>query len=205
MWRAVVPAVIVVGLLVVGCGGSSGGDATVRATAGNATATMRATGGGATATVAATGSATSTVAAPATSAARLPTTAVTIGGRTIAVEVAATEAAREHGLSDRDALPADAGMLFDLGQTTIATFWMKDMRFPLDMVWITDDRTVAGVASDAQPQPGAADSDLTLYRSPAPVRYVLELNAGAAARLGFSDGARVSLGLPAVNTTPDAR
>ena len=73
------------------------------------------------------------------------------------------------------------------------------------MVWITEDRTVAGVATDVQPQPGAADSDLTLYRSPAPVRYVLELNAGAAARLGFSDGARVGFDLPPVNETPGAR
>lgn len=183
MWRAVVPLVIVVGLVAVGCGGSSG-------SGGTATVPVRAT---------------ATLPAFGTSAAGLPTTRVTIGKRTIPVEVASTAAAREHGLSDRDSLPSDAGMLFDLGEAQIATFWMKDMRFPLDMVWITEDRAVAGVASNVQPQPGASDSALTLYRSPAPVRYVLELNAGAAARLGFSDGTRVAFELPPVSGTPGAR
>ena len=147
---------------------------------------------------------TATIAPFATSAAGLPTTQVTVGERAIGVEVAATPATRQHGLSDRASLPSDAGMLFDLGQTQVATFWMKDMHFPLDMVWIDENHTVAGVAENVQPQPGAADSQLTLYHSTSPVRYVLELNAGAAARLGFTTGAQVSFELPPVSGSPAA-
>lgn len=167
--RLLLPLLLAVALVFAGCGSSSGGNSTA------------------------------TPAPIATSSAGLPITQLSVGGRTIDVEVAATPATLQHGLSDRASLPADAGMLFDLGRVQTAAFWMKDMHFPLDMVWIDENRTVAGVAENVQPQPGAPDSQLTLYHSTSPVRYVLELNAGAAARLGFKTGTQVSFELPPVS------
>ncbi|MDE3095869.1 MAG: DUF192 domain-containing protein [Chloroflexota bacterium] len=142
-----------------------------------------------------------------TSPAGLPTTTLRVAGHTIAVEVAADEASRERGLSGRAALPPDAGMLFDMGQVMTPRFWMKEMRFALDLVWIGADKRVAGVSADVPPQPGVPDSGLRLYASPAPVRYVLEVNAGAAQRLGLRQGAQVAFDLPppALTATPAAR
>ena len=57
-------------------------------------------------------------------------------GGTFDVELALSGPQRERGLSYRDGLPQSAGMLFDMGETIVPTFWMKGMRFPLDMVWI---------------------------------------------------------------------
>ena len=87
-------------------------------------------------------------------------------------------------------------MLFDLGTTQNTSFWMKDMRFPLDMVWVTEDKRIAGVTADIQPQPGAPDNQLQLYPAPVPVRSVLELNAGVAAERGLGAGTQLSFTLP---------
>ncbi len=137
-----------------------------------------------------------------TSPAGLPTATLSVAGHALSVEVAADEASRERGLSGRAALPRDAGMLFDMGQVMTPNFWMKDMRFALDLVWIGADRRVAGVTADAQPQPGAPDSALRLYPAPSPVRYVLEVNAGAAQRLGLRPGAPVAFDLPPLPPVP---
>jgi uncharacterized membrane protein (UPF0127 family) len=118
------------------------------------------------------------------------------GARDIDVEVASTPAQSERGLGYRDSLAPDAGMIFDLHETRVPTFWMKGMRFALDMVWIGEDKRVAGVTTNVQPQPGAPDEQLRRYSAPLPVRYVLELNAGAAARLGMIDGAQLTFALP---------
>jgi len=120
----------------------------------------------------------------------------TQGARDIDVEIAATGAQSERGLGYRDALAADAGMIFDLHTATRPTFWMKGMRFPLDMVWIGEDKRVASITADIPPQPGVPDDQLLRYASDTPVRYVLELNAGAARRLGLAPGSQLSFAIP---------
>ncbi len=138
-----------------------------------------------------------------TSNAGLRTTRIGVAGHEVTAELAVTPAERQHGLSDRSTLAADAGMLFDMGQVGTPGFWMKDMHFPLDMVWIDASKHVAAVTADVQPQPGAPDSALRLYQPPSAIRYVLELNAGAAKKLGFTAGASVDFTLPAVTPIPD--
>ena len=118
------------------------------------------------------------------------------GARPIAAEVADTDGSRTLGLGGRDALADGAGMLFVFPRDTTPGFWMKDMRFPLDMVWIDAGKRVIGVTADVQPQPGATDNALALYQPPSPVQYVLELSAGAAARLGLAAGKQLSFALP---------
>jgi uncharacterized membrane protein (UPF0127 family) len=115
---------------------------------------------------------------------------------TLHVEVAQTPDERGRGLGFRDALAEDSGMLFDLGRTRVPGFWMKGMRFALDMVWIDESMRIVGVTEDVQPEPGVEDAQLRRYSPDGPVRYVLELNAGAAQRLGLEAGGRVRFELP---------
>jgi len=114
------------------------------------------------------------------------------GDRVMSVEVASTEAQSERGLGYRDALAEDAGMIFDLHGTQVPVFWMKGMRFPLDLVWIDDAKRVVDVTRDVQAQPGAKDDELRRYSPGVPARYTLEVNAGAAERLGLAPGAQLA-------------
>lgn len=102
-----------------------------------------------------------------------------------AVEVATTYEQLAQGLMYRRALAADAGMLFDFGQTKPVSMWMKNTLIPLDMVFLAADGTVTGVAERAVP------GSLETISSPGAVRGVLELNGGTAARLGIKPGDRL--------------
>jgi hypothetical protein len=114
-----------------------------------------------------------------------------IGSATIDAELAITSAERSVGLGGRDALAPNAGLLFVFPAPQRASFWMKDMRFPLDFVWITDDKRVAKLTEDV-PVPDAQESELPLYFSGQDVRYVLEINAGRAGELGIKAGDAVT-------------
>ena len=118
---------------------------------------------------------------------------MTVEGFTFGVDVADTPARRSLGLGQRDELARDVGMWFDMGGTGSATFWMRGMRFPIDIVWISDDLVVTGVAERLSfPEPGTPDSALPLYSSGVPIRYVLEINAGLAEELGIGEGSVVT-------------
>jgi uncharacterized protein len=105
------------------------------------------------------------------------------------VEVMRTDAERAKGLMFRQFLPQDRGMLFDFIREEPVSMWMRNTYIPLDMLFIRSDGTVARVHERAQPL------DETTISSGAPVRYVLEINGGAAARLGLKAGDRVKTGL----------
>jgi uncharacterized membrane protein (UPF0127 family) len=113
---------------------------------------------------------------------------VQFDGRTIVVEVADDPEERRQGLSDREALARDAGMLFVWDSVAVYTLWMKNMRFSLDVIWIDDRRRVVNVTADVPHQPGASDAELIRYSSGVDVLYAIELNAGAAERHGIEVG-----------------
>ena len=104
------------------------------------------------------------------------------GPQRFSIELAITQQEQHQGLMFRRAMPADAGMLFDLGATQIATFWMKNTLIPLDMLFISADGRVADIHERAVPL-----SEATID-SKVPVRAVLELNGGTVARLGIKPG-----------------
>lgn len=106
------------------------------------------------------------------------------------IEVADTAYLRSRGLSGRESLPEDAGMLFVFGSSSAQTFWMKGMRFPLDIIWIRNDRIV-GIEKNVPPESDTPVLGLKLYSSPEPVDKVLEINAGLSERYGFEVGDRV--------------
>ncbi len=96
------------------------------------------------------------------------TATIEVGGLTIEAEVSDTGELRERGLSYRDGLEPGRGMLFVYEEPGTRSFWMRGMRFCLDIIWIEGDQIV-GAAESVCPVEGAAEADLARYRSPEPV------------------------------------
>ena len=110
------------------------------------------------------------------------------------VEVAETPAQMEQGLMFRTSLAPDAGMLFIYPQPTVATMWMKNTLIPLDMLFVDVQGRIVNIRQRAVPQ------SLDVISAAAPVRAVIELNGGTAARLGIEPGDKVLH--PVFNDTP---
>lgn len=105
---------------------------------------------------------------------------ITIKDVKVQVEVADDEAKRKKGLSGRDGLEENAGMLFVfLEKSSGVSFWMKEMKFPLDIIWINDQKIIK-IDKNVQPEPGVADERLKRYSPASDINYVLEVNAGFA-------------------------
>jgi hypothetical protein len=113
-------------------------------------------------------------------------TIVSASGRhRFTVEVAETPEQMEQGLMFRRELAPDAGMLFDYKQPIVATMWMRNTLIPLDMLFVDGTGRIVNIHERAVPQ---SDDVIT---AAAPVRAVIELNGGTAARLGIRPGDRV--------------
>jgi uncharacterized membrane protein (UPF0127 family) len=103
------------------------------------------------------------------------------GERSFSIEVADEPAERAAGLMYRETMADNHGMLFVFERTQNATFWMKDTPMPLDLVFVGQDGLVK-VIRQGEPRSEAVISPGE------PVRFVLELKAGTAARDGIEDG-----------------
>ncbi len=99
---------------------------------------------------------------------------LTIGSKRLSVEVMRTPEELRQGLSGRDNLAQNSGMYFEMGKTSPASFWMKDMKFPIDIIWIKDG-VIVGVEKSA-PLPTA--DQIPTFNSPGEITNVLEVNAG---------------------------
>ncbi|MFA6407258.1 MAG: DUF192 domain-containing protein [Candidatus Paceibacterota bacterium] len=101
---------------------------------------------------------------------------VKIGTQTIIADVVKTEAEREKGLSGRESLGVNEGMLFVFDSEDMYPFWMKDMKFPIDVIWIRNNYIV-GFAENVSPKVGSAPSE-TIFSPPQSIDRALELRAG---------------------------
>ena len=117
---------------------------------------------------------------------------VEIGGERYSIEVADDDAERERGLMFRDAMDADHGMLFIHEREEPQAYWMKNTRIPLDILYFDDTRRLVSQQRDVPPC--SLGDQCPPYPSAAPARYVLELNAGQAARLKLETGAELRFG-----------
>ncbi len=109
------------------------------------------------------------------------------------VELAVTPDERNQGLSGHPPLADNEGMLFVFENEAKWVFWMKDMLFPLDMVWIDSRCTVVDVTENApKPEPGQGLGDLPHFSPKTLAQYVLEVNAGTAQRTRISIGDQVT-------------
>lgn len=120
------------------------------------------------------------------------TTTVTINSQTYEVEVAATAEEQTLGLSHRSSLAKQRGMLFPFDVPSRPFFWMKDMKFPIDIVWIRDDQIVDISSNLSVPSLETAPDDLPTYQPKTDAEYALELNAGEAANMKIGDTVRIT-------------
>jgi len=111
---------------------------------------------------------------------------VELGGQRYRVEIADDDAERARGLMFRDSMPADHGMLFIHDQEEPQSYWMKNTRIALDILYFDSGRRLVSQQRDVPPC--ALGDGCPPYPSDAPARYVLELNAGEAARLKLQNG-----------------
>jgi len=105
---------------------------------------------------------------------------------TIYAFVAKTPSTREQGLSGYKTLDNDKGMLFIFPKPDKPDFWMKNMNFPLDLVWINSDRKIIGVSTNISPNTYPKS-----FAPPGKIQFVLEVNAGYAEKFGLITGTRV--------------
>lgn len=103
----------------------------------------------------------------------------------LAVELARTPAERSRGLMFRQSLPERHGMLFDFHEEAPVAFWMKNTPLPLDLLFAGADGTIRHIHPRAEP------FSESLIPSGGPVRWVLEIGGGEAARLGIAVGDRL--------------
>ncbi len=95
-------------------------------------------------------------------------------------DVADTNVERAQGLSNRE---TPQTMLFLFDESSLHVFWMKDMRFAIDILWLNNG-TIVGITEGMQPE----DPPRTFYSAPVPVRTVLEVPAGTVKKFGLQIG-----------------
>jgi uncharacterized membrane protein (UPF0127 family) len=118
-------------------------------------------------------------------------TPVFVSGKKIQVEVADTDFKRVQGLSGRKKLKNDQGMLFVFETPGIYSFWMQDMKFDLDLIWVKD-KKIIGITANV-PHPLSSNINLPLYSPPEPIDAVLEVNAGWSKKNGINVGDKIRL------------
>jgi len=112
---------------------------------------------------------------------------VKINSQEIKVEIADTAEEQYQGLSFRKSLCADCGMLFKFKEKSEKTFVMRNMNFPLDIIFI-DENKIIKIEKNLKPE---GESPKKLYLSGEPVNYVLEVNGGYADKFGIKTGDKI--------------
>ncbi len=117
---------------------------------------------------------------------------VELAGTRYQVELATDDASRARGLMFRDELPEGHGMLFIHDHQELQAYWMKNTRIALDILYFDAQRKLVSQQRDVPPC--SAGDRCPPYPSSGAAKYVLELNAGQAQKLGLQDGALLTFG-----------
>lgn len=115
---------------------------------------------------------------------KLPT--LSVGTIVLKLEIADTVDERMLGLSNRKSLPQDTGLLFIFEESGDWGFWMKDMNFSIDIMWLDENFKVVGLKENATP-----GSYPQVFKSEKPAKYVLETNVGFAAKHNIEIGTQL--------------
>ena len=100
---------------------------------------------------------------------------VTVNGVQLLADVAATSDQRSKGLAVKDSLAENESMLFYFPKANEYSFWMKDMKFPIDIIWLDTNRTVFHIEHSLEP---CGPDECPLYKPDGKAQYVLETVAG---------------------------
>lgn len=117
-----------------------------------------------------------------------------IKDQTFTLEVADNNYLLAKGLSKRQSLCANCGMIFIFKKEMTQTFWMKDTLIPLDIIFINSSGVITNIVT-AKPEPNKSDFQLTLYQSSAPAKFVIELNADTSKNINLKSGDKIDLNL----------
>lgn len=115
---------------------------------------------------------------------------VIVGGQVVEVELADTASERAEGLSRVKKLAEGRGMLFIFEQPKRPAFWMRDMRFAVDIIWIDANQRVVDITPRLSPA-----TYPEVFRPTQAVQYALEVNSGFAADHGVTMGSTVDVNL----------
>ena len=97
------------------------------------------------------------------------------------VEIAESGGEKRRGLSFRESLPEGSGMLFVYDKEDYYSFWMKDMNFPIDIIWINKEKEVVHIERNLQP---CGTDSCKGYKPSQKAMYVLEINPGLDIKIG---------------------
>ncbi len=111
---------------------------------------------------------------------------VQIKNKIIKVEVADDNKEKEKGLSGRKSLKESSGMLFMFDVSGDYIFWMKDMKIPIDIIWINENLYIVHIEEGVIPE-----TYPITFKSPSMSKYVLEVSAGFSSKNNFKVGDRV--------------
>jgi uncharacterized protein len=108
---------------------------------------------------------------------------IELNGRVFQVAVANTPEAERQGLSGQEHLSPESGMWFDFGSENLWGIWMKDMKFPIDIIWFDKNLEIVSVKEDVSPETFPES-----FFPTRPAAYVLELPAGTVEKLSLQVG-----------------
>ncbi len=116
-----------------------------------------------------------------------------VGNARINIEVADTGEERSRGLSDRESLCSDCGLLFIFDEPGFYPFWMKRMNFDIDILWIRNNEVVDITYGAKAPSKNEFEAPKTIYQSKFPADMVLEVNSGWTKEKGIKTGEKVEI------------
>lgn len=106
-----------------------------------------------------------------------------VGESKLKIEIADSEDERVLGLSGRDSLERNSGLLFIFDKSDAHSIWMKDMKFSIDIIWVSDKMQVVYIKENVAPETYPA-----IFTSDRPARFVLEVPAGFVSTEGIKNG-----------------
>lgn len=126
----------------------------------------------------------------------MPDSYVQLNDTKVYVEIVQTREDRARGLSGRESLAENEGMFFELGyEDTYPAVWMKDMKFPIDVIWINGNTVVDITKGLMVPPTQGKDSQIPVYRPSSPVDSLLEVNSGFVDKHNVQIGDKVEISI----------
>ena len=122
-------------------------------------------------------------------------TQITIKDLTIQAKIADEPKEHQIGLADYSSLSLGEGMLFVFDTSASYVFWMKNVEFAIDIIWIDENKKIVDIAPNVPPEPDKGEKELTRYKPKSDAKSVLEINAGISALHNLQIGDQVAFEL----------